>query len=88
MLFLHFVNVAVQHAPLQSFFGLPASSRTQHLTISREIFGDSTKITHGLQKEESLMDERTPKYTIANDYDPNGDLSADGIFNLLLCHQI
>jgi hypothetical protein len=23
------------------------------------------------------MDERTPKYTIANDYDQHGDLSAD-----------
>ena len=23
------------------------------------------------------MDKRTPKYTIANDYDPHGDLSAD-----------
>ena len=39
------------------------------------------------------MDERTPKYTIANDYDQHGDLSADDdpltkIFNLLLCFKI
>jgi len=44
---------------------------------ARETFGNATKVAHRSAKEESLMDERTPKYTIANDYDQHGDLSAD-----------